>query len=253
MRFDIPYQHHNASGIYAILNLVNCKVYVGSASNFAVRYRNHLSKLLKTKHHCIGLQRAITKYGIENFAFTLLQLCDIPLLTQKEQHWFDKFDVVKKGYNSSPIAGNNTGIKRTDEVKAKYSLAKRGVKRAPLSEDTKAKISAANKGEKRSPEVIQQLSAKRKGKQLSETHKRNISASLKGHKTSGETRKKISENQKGAKRKPLPEQTKRKISEAHKGKKKSEDTKQKMKLAAQRRPPEYMAKMLVTRRERHGY
>lgn len=46
------------SGIYKITNVVNNKIYIGSACNIMQRFSNHKSSLRKGKHHSIYLQRS---------------------------------------------------------------------------------------------------------------------------------------------------------------------------------------------------
>jgi hypothetical protein len=41
----------NNSGIYCIKNIINNKLYIGSAKNFRIRFNIHLSQLRKNKHH----------------------------------------------------------------------------------------------------------------------------------------------------------------------------------------------------------
>ena len=67
---DIP----RKSGIYQIRNLVNGKVYVGSAVNLQHRRREHRSDLRNGNHHSIKLQRAYNKYGESSFAFEILEI-----------------------------------------------------------------------------------------------------------------------------------------------------------------------------------
>jgi group I intron endonuclease len=65
--------------VYEILNTVNNHKYVGSTSHFDKRKLRHLRDLLTQKHHSIYLQRAVNKYGINNFIFNILKIyetCD---------------------------------------------------------------------------------------------------------------------------------------------------------------------------------
>ena len=76
-----------ASGIYAIVNKVNGKRYVGSAVNFKKRAIIHKYHLKKGTHHCEHLQRAWNKYGPESFAFVILEIVAKPLaLTYLTHH-----------------------------------------------------------------------------------------------------------------------------------------------------------------------
>ena len=63
-------------GIYCIRNLVNNHLYIGSSIMLTKRYKEHRLKLSTNKHHCIILQNAINKYGIDNFEFVVLKTYD---------------------------------------------------------------------------------------------------------------------------------------------------------------------------------
>jgi group I intron endonuclease len=54
-------------GIYKILNLINNKIYIGQSVDICYRWKQHKKSNSKNKYHNIYLDRAIHKYGIENF------------------------------------------------------------------------------------------------------------------------------------------------------------------------------------------
>ena len=89
------------SGIYKITNLINNKVYVGSAKNFSEREHRHFSDLQKGKHHQIKLQRAYDKYGKDNFIFEIIE--KIPyekdIIIEREQYFIDHYNQKESGYN----------------------------------------------------------------------------------------------------------------------------------------------------------
>lgn len=97
------------AGIYAIVNILNNKKYVGSTSNLSKRYRQHFNLLVKNKHINIHLQNAYNKYGNASFEFWILEQCDdIPdTLLLLEQKYIDS----DGDYNICKIAGKTTGIK----------------------------------------------------------------------------------------------------------------------------------------------
>ena len=55
------------AGIYKIINILNGKVYIGSAKNFQHRWSRHVSALNLDKHENLHLQNAWNKYGSSNF------------------------------------------------------------------------------------------------------------------------------------------------------------------------------------------
>jgi group I intron endonuclease len=118
------------TGIYAIVNKVNDKFYVGSAvrqgkfrshSGFYTRWNRHLWVLRRNEHHSRYLQNAWNKYGEENFEFRILHFCPPEECIQFEQIYLN---LLCPHYNISPTAGNTRGVKRTDEYIAKQSEIK---------------------------------------------------------------------------------------------------------------------------------
>lgn len=140
------------SGIYQIRNLVNGKIYVGSAVNLRKRMYNHLNNLKHNKHCNIKLQNAYNKYGENNLVFEIIELVpDKEQLLDQEQYYIDTLNTVNEGYNICPTAGNQLGLKHTLETKIKMRNAKLGKpsnrKGGVLSNETKLKISQAKKGQ----------------------------------------------------------------------------------------------------------
>jgi group I intron endonuclease len=108
------------SGIYQIRNLVNGKVYVGSAVNIERRLYRHKYQLHNNKHDNEYLQRSWNKYGENIFAFEVLEFVkDAEVLLEREQYWLDLFKsyVRENGYNICPKAGNSSGTRHSEETK----------------------------------------------------------------------------------------------------------------------------------------
>lgn len=59
--------------IYIIQNMINGKYYLGSTKNVNKRKVRHFRELKNNSHHSILLQRAVNKYGIENFEFIIIE------------------------------------------------------------------------------------------------------------------------------------------------------------------------------------
>lgn len=149
------------SAIYGILNLVNGKIYIGSAVKFNMRFSSHISKLNKGKHINIYLQKSWIKNSPLAFEFIILEfVSDKNDLIEREQYWIDllKASDPEFGYNIRKNASNNLGLKyppyagekiraanlgkvHSAEHKAKNSAANKG---HFVSEETKAKIGKAN-------------------------------------------------------------------------------------------------------------
>ena len=87
-------------GIYKITNKLNGKCYVGQSQNIFKRWSVHGNK--NNANNCsMVIAKAVTKYGVENFTFEILELCSKNELNDKEKYWISKFDTYSKGYNST--------------------------------------------------------------------------------------------------------------------------------------------------------
>ncbi|MDD1444129.1 GIY-YIG nuclease family protein [Dolichospermum sp. ST_sed3] len=95
---------NNKSGVYTITNLINAKIYVGSAFNFKRRFLSHFSTLKSNKHKNNRLQNSFNKYGIENFKFEILEECNIEFVYSQECFWINMLNScdTKYGYNIKP-------------------------------------------------------------------------------------------------------------------------------------------------------
>lgn len=163
MQLEFP----EKSGIYAIINIVNDKHYVGSAVNFINRKQNHISALKRNAHKNPHLQTSWNAHWHFNFIFVKLECCEKDKLVEREQWWIDN---IKPEYNACPIAGRRIGYVSTEE--------------------TKAKISKALKGKKKTDEHVLNAVAARKNYKHSEKTKAKIRVSWIGRDTSNLGRKK---------------------------------------------------------------
>lgn len=100
------------SGIYKITNKINNHFYIGSSYWIKHRWSQHISDLTKNKHKNIYLQRAVIKYGLENFNFEIIEYCEVNKLFEREQFYLD---TLKPDYNISPSAESSRGRKMTEE------------------------------------------------------------------------------------------------------------------------------------------
>lgn len=95
-------------GIYKIENLINHKVYIGQSKNIAQRWKEHRYCISSNKNEKYPLYKAIHKYGIENFEFSVLQECKIEQLNELEIYWINKYNSFKEGYNQNNGRDGNT-------------------------------------------------------------------------------------------------------------------------------------------------
>ena len=92
------------TGVYKITNQINGKFYIGSSKDLIRRKKDHFRLLKKGVNHNILLQRAVNKYGIDNFIFEILVECSEDLLFTIEQKLVDE---LKPDYN---IAIENVAV-----------------------------------------------------------------------------------------------------------------------------------------------
>jgi len=128
------------SGIYQIRNVINEKIYIGSAINIDRRWNEHVSLLKRTKHHSRHLQSAWNKYGEENFEFSILEECEKEQLVEREQYYLD---TLCPEYNVCKIAYSQLGMKHTPEAREKMSISRRG---KICTAETRKKLSEKAKG-----------------------------------------------------------------------------------------------------------
>lgn len=91
-------------GVYAIVNHVNGKCYVGSSTRIPQRWAEHRSRLRRGVHGNPHLQRAWSYYGEDAFEFTLLEEVYADELVDAEQDWLDYAREEGEVYNIGPVA-----------------------------------------------------------------------------------------------------------------------------------------------------
>mgnify|MGYP000949948760 CR=1 FL=1 len=156
-------------GVYQIRNIVNSKLYIGSAISIKKRWQEHVRALNKGQHYNKKLQRAWNKYGANLFKFEIIEYTSQALLLSREQYYLDtllyascdnsKFD--KLSYNICRVAGNMLGHKHSVKTRKKISEANKGKK---YSIETRKKMSEIQRGKKHSIETRQKISRIHKGK-----------------------------------------------------------------------------------------
>lgn len=244
------------SGVYQILNTINSKCYVGSSANIEKRWRTHVWGLETGRHHSKRLSRAVAKYGLQSFRFTVLEECDPIYAVERELVWIENLDSIVSGYNSRAVPNSNLGLKHTDAVKAAMSLARKG--NIVWSEESRAKLSKTLTGRTLTPTQTAAMSERLKGtKQTPEQVEKRI-APLRGRvqtpervaqrvvatKATLELTKDTRPKRVGCKH---SEESKRKIGAASKGRKFSDEAREKVSAAGRGRvnSPETVAKRVA--------
>ena len=92
--------------IYCITNQINNKKYIGSTKNPERRKQEHFNSAYwpSTSSYSYPLQKAIRKYGAENFVFNIIEECTKEEAPQKEKKWIIKHNSlvnVGHGYNQT--------------------------------------------------------------------------------------------------------------------------------------------------------
>lgn len=114
-------------GIYCITNNINGKQYVGQSIHIEKRFKEHCQK-------CRGLtiDKAIQKYGEDNFEFKILEVCsmDSDVLNEKEVWWIEKLGTYASNNYNLTRGGNNgehqIGFARTESTRSKISHKLKG-------------------------------------------------------------------------------------------------------------------------------
>lgn len=123
------------SGVYAWLNKINGKLYVGSGSPLYRRISNYYQPSSFLARPGVYILRALSKYGMANFELLILEYTDSENLIACEQKWID---LLKPEYNLNPLARNSKGYKHTIETLEK-------MRNRIISSETKSKMSQSAK------------------------------------------------------------------------------------------------------------
>lgn len=106
--------------IYGIRNLVNNKIYIGKSVNVRLRKKAHENSFIRKQAVNIHLQRAVDKYGIDNFEFLIIEEVSIENINEREQFWIKEFKSFDETYGYNKTMGGDGG-NITLEIKIKIS------------------------------------------------------------------------------------------------------------------------------------
>lgn len=218
-------------GVYKITNTINGKCYIGKSSrDIEYRLEQHKNNHNSRPH----LQNAIKKYGINNFIFEIIEVCNTEEdCIIRERYWIEYYDSMNNGYNYTTGGEGKSGFKLSEESRRKISESSKNLigEKNPFygkthTEETKRKIGEKslgkipwNKGKPWSEEVrkkIKDHSAHLSGKDHPMYGKRGKDAPNYGKHMSEENREKLRIANTG---KELSKETRQKISNSIKGRK----------------------------------
>lgn len=157
IRKQILNETKGLSGIYLIVNKITKDYYIGSAATnrFYARFSNHLiyfrgSKIVKA---------AVKKYGLENFAFLILELYPNIVTKENNKELLDLEDRYLKlllpNYNILTEAGSSFGYKHTEVDRQKMKDLFTNERRELIGSLNRAALP-----QKLSPETIEKIREK---------------------------------------------------------------------------------------------
>ena len=106
---------YNDSGIYCYKNLINNKLYIGQAKNLKRRYND-----FKYKNGIYSgslFQKAIIKYGKDNFQYSILTHCKLSELNYYESFYIKRLKTTNYKYGYNLTTGGDSAFQRTDICK----------------------------------------------------------------------------------------------------------------------------------------
>ena len=171
--------------IYLHTCIITDKSYTGQTiRTMEVRLKEHINNSEKGGNS--HFERALRKYGIENFTSEVLE-DNIPvqsdliskqtLADQREKHFIEKYDTFNNGYNMTIGGGGSLGIITSSATKEKMSESHKGMKHTNI---TKQKIGKIHKGKITSDETKRKIRNSKKGTIYSEVSKKNMGDSRRG-------------------------------------------------------------------------
>ena len=190
-----------STGVYAIVNRLNGKYYIGSAraqgklectTGFRVRFASHRSQLRNKNHHCKHLQNSYNYYvgelGYEAndvYQIWILEYIEPGRCLSVEQSYIDTYWSTGILYNDKDKAVGGTVI-WTPEMRLKRSQAQKGrtsgMKGKKHKPESIEKIIAKCTGQKRTNETKALMSAVRMGIEFSDEHRANLSEAQRNRK-----------------------------------------------------------------------
>jgi len=143
--------------IYIIRNTITDMNYVGQTLShrknkdryrpFGIlgRFKDHISEALNNtkKKQCSYLNNAIRKYGDDVFTVELIEICDVSLLDDREQHFIkERNTMFPTGYNLTTGGRSSEWIKNSEFDKSSLNPKGKHGGSTSRSEETRKKMSA---------------------------------------------------------------------------------------------------------------
>lgn len=218
-------------GIYSIVCLQNSKIYIGQSKHIELRWLEHKEELRKGTHQNKHLQNSWNKYGENCFVFSIIEECSENVLTEREQYWIDYYGGINSKHTYNFRQAGSRG-QMSEETLRKMSEATKRLRQNPEWVEKNAQaIRASWTDERRKQMSIQKTGTKwtkaqrknrkkfddmRRGVARSEAVKAKVSATLMGHSVSEETRQKLREAAQKQVHKPLTDEQRKNVSDGAK-------------------------------------
>lgn len=188
--------------IYKITNQLNDKVYIGQTiRSFKTRIYAHKKQAIERR---LPIQRAIYKYGFENFKFEILCEC----INQNDLDNMEIFYIWAHG-STNPELG--------------YNLENGGNKSSKITDEIRHRMSLAQKKRYQNPEMREQTSNAAKKRFNNPNEREKLRQANLGKILSEETKQKIRDNHFDWTGKKHTKESKEKMKQSHLGKRRGEN------------------------------
>lgn len=117
-------------GIYRIRNKVNGKLYIGRTKSFKRRFQQYIYDFNNQRIDHINqyLLNSMSFHGFENFAFEIVEICELSVQQDRELYYIEYYDTTnkEKGYNlrkdvnGSMITHEDTSNKISKRLKVEW-------------------------------------------------------------------------------------------------------------------------------------
>jgi group I intron endonuclease len=175
-------------------NTVTGNFYIGSSKNIYGRVKRHEYLLRKGYGDNIRIKADLHQHGVGSFSFDVLEYCELPLLKEREQYYFE---ILRPTYNVWKSIYSAEGRTYTPEQLESFKDIYR-----PMRDigSFREKLKSAWKERRMRPDGIATLAMlDRTGKLHSEETKKKYSEQRKGKPKSQAMKDKLRESRKGTK------------------------------------------------------
>lgn len=148
-------EDHHKGEIYLVRNKVNGKCYVGQAAKYVSknnkkwgtngRWKSHTREAFgDCRDHCLLLNQALRKYGVEAFEVSTLCECFLEEMNDYEKKYMEEYNsLVPNGYNLREGGSNG---KASEESRKKMAESRKGIEH---SDERRRNISKGQLGNRR--------------------------------------------------------------------------------------------------------